>query len=472
MEDMHPTLPERIKSAPFTIEVVDPLALIKPTRLDYVLKHLYACSYYQRGKALPWIRDLYASFVRLMTGGIEPDRQTKFKIEDFMNAYDCLLEDIGTNGLDPESSVLPMNQHLDLFDGSHRGMAAAALGLPVSAAKYQTDYSPTVCDWQYFKRQGIDSAWLEYLAARYVSLKRHECRLLFVDEKCTRLPKLLHRLRSTLNVIYLKRLAINNARFTDFARELETQFNSNPEGILDLLKGCKKKSDSLSLCVLALEPKWNGPETNLEQMFSNIPELRDAPHWSPSDTNTMIAMVQTFFNENSVFAAGRAHVAECHKRIHRELKEEHAMKLDTVCITGETVVSVLCGRTVPRYEYIATNGFRPAGPGRELDPAQTTPDGNKLINIVTNPRCHFHHFGLKFATLTIVLQCQPNLKKTIDPVIRKSWARLQRKRWVRQQACFLVRPIVYTVKRTCRQLMPKRLEFYLYQFYMKSRRHK
>ncbi|MDP8219522.1 MAG: hypothetical protein P9M03_12445, partial [Candidatus Theseobacter exili] len=150
-----------------TIETLDPIRLLNPSRFDLMAKYIYA-SFKDSKLKKNWAFKLYEEHLKLFGGLVEGDGSGKTNITDYTNAFDETLGSINSKGFDPDTSILPVSRDLTLIDGSHRLAAALFYNKPVTVAKFNID-GPTY-NFNYFTRRGLSSDWADAMALQYCKL--------------------------------------------------------------------------------------------------------------------------------------------------------------------------------------------------------------------------------------------------------------------------------------------------------------
>ncbi|MFC5355625.1 hypothetical protein [Azospirillum himalayense] len=154
-------------------EFVEPGGLFSPQRLDLCVKYLYARAILDHRREDLFER-LYVRHVLLRTGGREPNDFTgapsgKQSIDDYVNGFRRLLDDIRENGYDASSPV-PVMGDGRIGNGAHRLAACRALGVPVAVSRHEGQGGTWNFDW--FVRHGFAPPDLQRILHCWVTLDR------------------------------------------------------------------------------------------------------------------------------------------------------------------------------------------------------------------------------------------------------------------------------------------------------------
>lgn len=137
--------------------------MLNQKRFDLIFKYLYA------KKPNAYNRYAYIEHLRTLNGFHEqnPSDGPKESPEDFLNAYDALIQSFKNGGYDASRDAIPIGPNGDIQDGAHRLSACAALGLSVP-----TEATDLNCLYDYrhmiFKR--TPAVLMDYGALEYVKL--------------------------------------------------------------------------------------------------------------------------------------------------------------------------------------------------------------------------------------------------------------------------------------------------------------
>lgn len=85
----------------------------------------------------------------------EPGRTDKSGYDDFINTFDKLIDDLGTNGFNPNKSLIPVDENGILLDGAHRVCALAYVDKTVRIVHFKGVQSKGKFNYEYFLKRGL-----------------------------------------------------------------------------------------------------------------------------------------------------------------------------------------------------------------------------------------------------------------------------------------------------------------------------
>jgi len=134
-------------------ELVSPLSLFSPDRLDLVVKLRFFESLLT-GENRTAVEDLYRRTILARTGGVEPPDHMgrpseKKTIDHYVEDCVTLLETMQRCGFD-SAHPIPVGNTTQLLNGSHRVACAAALGLKVTLLRFDSDWDEGTWDHRWF----------------------------------------------------------------------------------------------------------------------------------------------------------------------------------------------------------------------------------------------------------------------------------------------------------------------------------
>jgi hypothetical protein len=139
-----------------TIFLANPIDLIGPSRLDIVVKYLYAKAYLM-GDLTPEIKKLYRDHIEFRTNGIEPpdlfgESTHKHNLDDYESHFLALINSLVKNSFDTRYAI-PITRNNNLGNGAHRLAASLALNIDVYAFYVDGNGAEWGFDWFRSKQQ-------------------------------------------------------------------------------------------------------------------------------------------------------------------------------------------------------------------------------------------------------------------------------------------------------------------------------
>lgn len=159
----------------------NPLIYLNSSRLDLVIKYIYAKSYLENNLT-DEIRNLYVKHIEKRTGGVEPidifgTPTYKYNIKDYENSFVALIESLKENGFD-SSEPIPYHSNGIIGNGAHRIGASIALGLNVYA--YEVDGIGCSWDFSWFQEHDFTQDELKIILYNWCLLKTFQKSLNYI----------------------------------------------------------------------------------------------------------------------------------------------------------------------------------------------------------------------------------------------------------------------------------------------------
>ena len=205
------------------IRHVNARSLLKPQRFDLFAKLYYIKNVTKHKEdALRVYREHIKAF---NPDGHEPGRQDKNEIQDFVSAFDFLIEHFKDNDFDDEISVIPVDRNGVILDGAHRVAVLAYYDKTVTIAQYQDIVAKCNFDYKYFQDRGLAWAICDIIAYEMTKW----CDNLFVACLWPRIGNekikldAIEQISSNHRVVYTKKLSVN---LTSLSRFVHTVYQS------------------------------------------------------------------------------------------------------------------------------------------------------------------------------------------------------------------------------------------------------
>lgn len=145
------------------VEKVKARSLLTLDRFDLFAK-LYYIQQREDGK-LTEAREVYDKhIVAFNPDRKEPGREDKSSVEDFVSAFDSLIEQFRTEGFDDTISLIPVSEGGSILDGAHRVAALAYFDRDVTIARFKGVHPKCKFDYRYFLDRGLSWATADTIA--------------------------------------------------------------------------------------------------------------------------------------------------------------------------------------------------------------------------------------------------------------------------------------------------------------------
>ena len=209
-----------LESHDCVLEKVKARTLLKPQRFD-----LFAKLYYIRNITSDPANatKVYQAHIKAFNpDGREPGRDDKDGVEDFVAAFDEIIEEFKSRDFDDTVSVVPVDKNGVILDGGHRVAALAFFDREVTIARFDDVESKCEFDYRYFLDRGLSwsicdriahemTLWVDNLLI--ACLWPHMGNESAKKEACLRLSK-LH------NIVYTKKTNVNLKSLFHFVAEI------------------------------------------------------------------------------------------------------------------------------------------------------------------------------------------------------------------------------------------------------------
>ena len=137
-----------------TLYTVKARTLLTLDRFDLFAK-LYYIEQREAGNLIE-ARDVYdRHIIAFNPNGKEPGREDKNSVEDFVSAFDVLIDRFRKEEFDDSISLIPVSEGGSILDGAHRVAALAYFDREVTIAKFKGVHPKCSFDYRYFLDRGL-----------------------------------------------------------------------------------------------------------------------------------------------------------------------------------------------------------------------------------------------------------------------------------------------------------------------------
>lgn len=237
------------------IEQVPARSLLKPQRFDLFAKLYYICN---ASKNKDSALKVYSEHIKSFNpDGSEPGRDDKNGINDFVSAFDQIIEHFRDNEFDNSISLVPVDKHGVILDGAHRVAALAYYGKSVTIARYDDVDAKCAFDYLYFKNRGLpweiaDAITLEMV--KWTDNLLVACLWPSTDE--TQKRHIIDAIRKQHLIAYRKDFRCDLHSLANFVGHIyrEQEWTQNPDYVLDKASRVFGKS---SLSIVFFESQFS-----------------------------------------------------------------------------------------------------------------------------------------------------------------------------------------------------------------------
>lgn len=208
----------------YELRIVPARSLLKGTRFDLFAKLFYI----RNRKSEPdFAREIYKEHIKAFNPDLrEPGRDDKNGYDDFINAFEALIDDLTINGFDAEKSLIPVDEDGVILDGAHRVSALAYADKQVKIVCFKNVKCKAKFDYEYFLKRGLSWRIADAIALEMIKWQPNMLigclwpRMGNTDEK----KKVIELINNKYPICYSKFVTTNIESFVHFiAKVYETQ---------------------------------------------------------------------------------------------------------------------------------------------------------------------------------------------------------------------------------------------------------
>lgn len=151
---------------------IDPIDLLTNSRLDVIVKYLYAKSILT-GDNLELVKRCYLEHIRGWNNFYEGE-PLKIGTDTFLNSFENLIKNLKKNGYKEFASPVPIDTTGQIINGSHRVGACLALNIPVKVKVVKEKSSSQIRSSFTNKMRnshGLSKETVDYFVSEYIFLK-------------------------------------------------------------------------------------------------------------------------------------------------------------------------------------------------------------------------------------------------------------------------------------------------------------
>lgn len=386
--------------------------LLVPARFDIAAKCLFARMHRMQAQTR-WHREIYHEHIRAFSGGeCREGDGLKHNIGDYFAGFERLLKDVGENGFNCETSLVPVGADNVIIDGSHRVAAGIEFDQEIGILGF--DQKANVYDAAWFRDRGLSETACDAVAMEYCRRKADVYVLmLFPVAGLGRENEVRSMLNKIGQVVYEKEVRFFNNGPWLFVRQVydgEPWIGAWPDDFANTRRDAGIRfGGEAPLRVMMFECP------SLERVKATKAAIRamyGIGNYSchVNDTHAQaVYLSEILFNRQSIAflnAAQPRYFERFEKQLqtYREWLKKHALPGAQFCIDGSAVMAVHGLRDSADLDVIhfADADFS------DVEPLVNShnPDAHHHVfhrdDILFNPDLHFHFLGCKFATLDVI----------------------------------------------------------------------
>lgn len=156
----------QLKSHDCKVEKVPARSLLAPQRFDLFAKLFYISNLENdRDNALKVYNEHIKAF---NPDGKEPGREDKNGVNDFVAAFDHIIDQFRNHEFDDTISIIPVDKNGVILDGAHRVAALAYFNREVTIVRFDDVEAKCDFDYNYFKNRGLPWDVVDVIALEMV----------------------------------------------------------------------------------------------------------------------------------------------------------------------------------------------------------------------------------------------------------------------------------------------------------------
>lgn len=393
---------------PLQAQEVSPLTLVVPQRADITAKYIYA-KHRSWGVKCQFGEQLYYRHLQLWNGFWEFD-PPKRSFEDYLNAFNSLLDSVKSNGFNP-SYPIPMGSGGVICNGAHRLTACLLYNKQISI-----EPCPWTCDYgfDFFRNCGLETKYLDAMALQYCELKPNSFIIVVFPSAGDHEKDVEEIVRKHALIVYQKTLFISTKGSVNLILTMYDQEDwvgtceNNFAGGRYKAQCCfpMESNEYQQIHVYLVEsPHINSIKkckAKIRLLFNN--------HHSIHSTDThrdAIVLARTFFNQNSIDCIN--HREDHHFPLFESYFDEYKKKLaskesEWFCVDGGAVLAAYGLRDCQDIDVIhfKDSSFSFGSSVLQSHNSYLEYHTLPLDDILFNPDNYFFYRGIKFCSLQLV----------------------------------------------------------------------
>ena len=373
--------------------------------------------------------EVYKEHIKAFTNGTftEYDNINKNSFEKYLGVFRKILSSISTDNFDKRFKV-PVDLKGNLLNGSHRVSACILYNkIPSTFISSNDKDGQLICDFNFFKKMGLKSKYLDAMALHYCKLKDNTKIITLYparspDTYCETFIENL--ILSNLSVVYIKSVDLNQNGFMNLISQIylnEHWLNDDRNNFAGLKAKVGLCTGRSRLKVFLVECEDLNKINSIKQEIRKFYKIeKSSVHINDTHDETL-RIAKILFNNNSIFFlnyANHNHLNSIWNRIN-ELKDyiiSNKLKVDDFCITGSYILELFNLRQSRDIDFLysfegsfddLSNYF--GSHESEIEYYQT-----HKHDIIYNDFNHFYFNDIKFAKIDIVKKLKENRKEKKD----------------------------------------------------------
>ena len=398
---------------------IEPASLVHPLRFDLMAKYIYA-KHRELGVEKSFAQDLYAAHLLSMNGGFYEGNPVKNSLNDFLDSFHLILDDIKYNGYQKyKCASLPIgaktsNKNPDRLyycDGSHRTSACLLYKKSIFIDHVESTGFLPPYNYKLFRRKNLDQKYMDAMALQYCKLSK-KCFLAFLFPRCNKnIDEICNLLGGDEKIVYTKNIYFPDIHGQmNLLDQLYGGYNIHSSGAMSYWKEYFPKGYQGNLKVILFE---SDSLESVVKMKKNIREVTDC-HYSihiTDDSDETLHIAKLVFVENSLHFLNKRKFGlqenlEKFISIYKRFLGDNKVDEDCFCIDGSAIMSAYGLRDCRDLDFLH-HGYDELLDQLEGDDisshnCEMSHHVKPKDDIIFNSDNFFYYKGLKFGALHIV----------------------------------------------------------------------
>lgn len=397
---------------------LSPLALLTGRRFDILAKYIYV-QFKQFSIRSTWAFDLYKDHLKAFNNFREEDG-IKNNFNDFIGAFDGLIETIHNGGFDETKSVVPVLNRRIILDGSHRVATCLLFDRPLSSlyvelkpeckSRISVNYN-----YEFLRSRGMQERYLDAMALEYCKLNLNTYIATIFPAAQNRDRQIKEILQTRGEIIYEKSVALSSNGAVNLIKSIYADepwlgtWQNQFYGARVKASGCFRTAGLVRIFLVETDgvEQMKIAKTQIRELFD---VGNDSIHINDRHAET-VHLAKTFFNANSIHFLNYARTQYFRNfyRLFAEYKSglTHSnLNPDCFCIDSSSILALYGIREARDLDYIHFGNAPIAFSNPEIAShnSELHHHPHPRDEIIFNPEHHFYYDGLKFAALDVVRQ--------------------------------------------------------------------
>lgn len=391
----------------YEVKNIDPFEFLSGRRIDILIKYLYV-RHFLNNDSNTFIVNFYLENIRAFNQFVEADDTNKVGKDAFIQNFNSLICSVRDEGYN-KNMYIPIDGNMLPIDGAHRIAVACALCESIPCVILNNEANIFDCD--YFRKRGMPDYYLDYATIKYAEIKSNTYMVLVWPVSLghdDELVEILNRYGSIINRKNVKMTydgLVNLQRIVYRDEPWLGSYSNDFEGAHTKSTQCYNENGILRAFLFESKANMIMMKEEIRKVF-NLG--KHSVHINDSHEET-IDISQLIFNDNNIHYLNSSTRKEM--RVFESLLDNFIDYLNKNNIDKKRVaviggVLALYGiRDAKDLDYISLVDL----PSKisdtiELETKKMNYSCLSVSDIINDPRNHINYKGIKFASLSVLLE--------------------------------------------------------------------